>query len=53
MKKLYLYKTAFWAATGQYVKLVKYHKIGNYFDIETSIGEKGCAQFCELSRFCL
>jgi hypothetical protein len=53
MDKRYLYKTAFWLSIGQFVKLVKYHKVGNYYDVETPAGEKGCAQFCELDRFCL
>ena len=51
--KFEMYKTAFWASTGQYVKLVKYHKRFNYYDVETAVGEKGCAFINELSNFVL
>jgi len=53
MTKHKLYKTAFWAAIGHYVRLVKYHKRFNYYDVETPDGEKGCAFVHELSNFCL
>ena len=48
-----MYKTAFWNSIGQFVKLVKYHKRFNYYDVETPSGEKGRAFINELSRFCL
>ena len=49
--KMELYETAFWAATGQYVKLVRYHKRFNYYDVETIAGEKASAFVHELSNF--
>jgi len=54
MKSKYeLYKTAFSTSIGQFVKLVKFHKRFNYYDVETPSGEKGCAFINELTRFCL
>jgi hypothetical protein len=52
MKSKYeLYTTAFWAAIGHYVRLVKYHKRFDYYDVETPSGEKGRAFITELSNF--
>lgn len=31
--KMELYETAFWVSIGHYVKLVKYHKRFNYYDV--------------------
>jgi hypothetical protein len=50
-KKENLYKTAFWAGIGQYVKLIKYHIKFQYYDIETISGEKEKVSAHELSNF--
>ena len=48
-----LYKTAIWLVSGECVKLVKYHRYGNYYDIETIAGDSYRVQECELDRFVL
>lgn len=54
MKSKYeMYKTAYWVSIGHYVKLIKFHKSGGYYDIETISGEKGRALLSELSSFVL
>lgn len=54
MKSKYeMYSTAYWVSIGQYVKLVKYHKIFNYYDVLTPSGEKGSAFIYELTNFVL
>lgn len=54
MKSKYeMYSTAFWVSIGHYVKLVKYHKRFNYYDVETPSGEKGRAFVHELTNFVL
>ena len=53
MKKEHMYKTAYWDARSEFVKLVKYHSYGNFYDIETISGECFSVHADEMSRFVL
>ena len=48
-----IYQTAIWNKTGEYVKLEKYHKYGDYYSIRTIAGERFNAQTAELDHFVL
>jgi hypothetical protein len=48
-----MYQTARWEKTDEYVKLNKYHKYGDYYDITTISGEKYSVFAAELTDYCL